>query len=156
MTLAFRVLGVAQAKGNLRAFRRGSLMLTDTNRNLKTWQTVIMSAASAAIQRLPAGERDMVDGPVALSVAFYLPRPRSLKASTRAHIRKPDIDKIVRAVLDALESVVYFSDAQVVNLVAVKRYARANESPRVDIRVEPAEGVRPLAARQPLFDEVGA
>jgi len=152
MTIAFRVHGVAQAKGNMKAFRMGAhARLTDANKNLKSWQTMIASAASIEIQKLAAHDRAMEAGAVAMSIAFYLPRPQSLKASIRAHIRKPDIDKCTRAVLDALEGVVYFADAQVVNLVVAKRYARPTESPHVDIRIEPAVGVYPLAHDQPLF-----
>ena len=45
---------------------------------------------------------------------------------------KPDLDNVVKAVLDALNGVVYRDDAQVVNLVATKRYAT---EPRVEVYV---------------------
>lgn len=154
MTLTFRVNGIAQAKGNLRPVRRGSGILTDTNKNVKTWQVLIAAAASQEINRLAPTDRALLAGPVTMSIAFHLPRPVSLKASVLAHIRKPDIDKITRAVFDALEGVVYFSDSQIVNLVTTKRYASTGAIPFVAIRVEPAIGLRPLAVHQPLFETV--
>jgi Holliday junction resolvase RusA-like endonuclease len=153
MTLAFRVIGVAQPKGNMRAYRNTNV-LTDSNRNLKGWQTLVAGAASSAIQRLDPSDRAMLAGAVALSVVIYLPRPKSLKASIRANIRRPDLDKCIRAVQDALERVVYFDDAQIVNLVAAKRYAGPTESPHIDVTVAPASGLYPLLPRQPLFDHV--
>jgi Holliday junction resolvase RusA-like endonuclease len=153
MTLAFRVYGVAQPKGNMKAFRNTGV-LTDANRNLKGWQTLVASAASSELHRLAPSDRAMLAGAVALSVAFYLPRPSSLKASIRANIRRPDIDKCVRAIQDALERVVYFDDAQIVNLVAAKRYAPPGEAPHVDISISPASGLYSLPAAQPLFDRV--
>jgi Holliday junction resolvase RusA-like endonuclease len=45
---------------------------------------------------------------------------------------KPDLDNVVKAVLDALNGVVYLDDAQVVNLVATKRYAT---EPRVEVYI---------------------
>jgi Holliday junction resolvase RusA-like endonuclease len=153
MTLTFRVIGVAQPKGNMRSYR-GTNILTDANKSLKGWQTLVAAAASHAIQRLDPTDRAMLAGAVALSIAFYFPRPLSLKRSIVANIRRPDIDKCVRAVQDALERVAYFDDAQIVNLVAAKRYARIGESPYVDVSIAPAAGLYPLALAQPLFDRI--
>jgi len=150
MTLAFRVVGVAQPKGNLRAYR-GTNILTDANKSLKGWQILVAAAASHAIQRLEPTDRAMLAGAVGLTIAFYFPRPRSLKRSIVANIRRPDLDKCVRAIQDALERVVYFDDAQIVNLVAAKRYAQPDESPYVDISIAPAAGQHPLASHQPLL-----
>ena len=47
----------------------------------------------------------------------------------------------------------YADDAQIVDLVAMKRYARRGGIPYVDIRVEPSAGVVPLAVDQPLFTD---
>jgi Holliday junction resolvase RusA-like endonuclease len=44
----------------------------------------------------------------------------------------PDLDKLVRAILDSLTGVVWRDDAQVVDIVARKVYA---ETPGVDIAI---------------------
>jgi hypothetical protein len=51
-----------------------------------------------------------------------------------AHVKAPDLDKLARSVFDALTRVVFHDDAQVVDLVATKRYATVGEPPRVEPR----------------------
>jgi Holliday junction resolvase RusA-like endonuclease len=47
-------------------------------------------------------------------------------------------------VFDALTGVVFHDDAQVVDLVATKRYAAVGKPPHVEISVEPMAVVGPL------------
>lgn len=48
-------------------------------------------------------------------------------------IKKPDIDNIVKAVLDALNGLAYKDDSQVVQILAAKRY---QDKSRVDVTIE--------------------
>jgi Holliday junction resolvase RusA-like endonuclease len=156
MTLEFRVFGVAQQMGSKRAFvPKGwtRAIITDSNRNLKSWQTLVSEAASQAIQQLPAAEREQLAEGVRLTVAFYLPRPKSLPKRVTAHTKAPDCSKLVRSLEDALTAVVYRDDAQICDLVAMKRYAAPGAIPYVDVRVEPSAGVVPIPTDQPLFTE---
>jgi crossover junction endodeoxyribonuclease RusA len=160
MILAFRVYGVASGMGSKRAFvPRGWTrpIVTDSNRNLKTWQTLVADAASLALSEVPAADRQVLTGPVRLTIAFYLPRPKSLPKRVQACTKAPDTSKLVRALEDALTRIVYHDDAQVVELVAGKFYAAAGAVPHIDVRVEPTAGDVPLrvpAAPLPLFSEV--
>jgi Holliday junction resolvase RusA-like endonuclease len=154
MTLAFRVIGVAQQMGSKRAFvPKGwsQPVITDSNRNLKSWQVLVSECANHAIQQLPVIERALMLGGVRLTVAFYLPRPKSLPKRTTAHITAPDLDKFVRGLCDALSQVVFRDDAQIVDLIAMKRYTPPGAVPYVDVRVEPSHGVVPIAVDLPLF-----
>jgi len=154
MTLEFRVYGVAQPMGSKRAFiPKGWTrpVLTDTNRNLKSWQVLITEAASTALHQLPASERGMLADGVRLTLAFFLPRPQSLPKKVTAHTKAPDVDKCVRGVADALMRVAFRDDAQIVDLVAMKRYALPGDPPHVDIRVEPSAGILPVPMNLPLF-----
>ena len=74
-------------------------------------------------------------GPVRVQLEFVLPRPTSLPKSkpTPAAVKRPDTDKLVRAVLDALTGVVWGDDSQVVALHATKRVAELGEQPGVSI-----------------------
>jgi Holliday junction resolvase RusA-like endonuclease len=158
MTLEFRVIGVAQQMGSKRAFMPKGWtrpIITDTNRNLKSWQTLVAEGASYALQALPSSERQLLTDGVRLTVAFYLPRPKSLPRRVLAHTKAPDLDKLVRGTADALAAIVFQNDAQIVDLLAMKRYAAPGEPPHALIRVEPSAGVVPLAAPRdhPLFAE---
>lgn len=154
-SLAFTVYGVASGMGSKRAFQPKGFqhpVITDSNRNLKSWQQLVADGASRAILDTPSWS--LFDGPVRLSIAFYLPRPKSLPKRVTAHTKKPDTSKLVRALEDALTGVVYRDDAQVVEVVAGKYYALPTESPHVDVRVELTNGVEHAhvpAVPLPLF-----
>jgi len=141
--IAFTVYGVAEQMGSKRAFVPKGWsrpVITDSNRNLKSWQTLVAESAQHAIAKLPEGHRTLFLDGVRLTVAFYFPRPKSLPKKVTAHLRAPDLDKVVRAVGDALSQVVFRDDRQVVDLVAMKRYAAEGDVPRVEVRVESSNG----------------
>jgi Holliday junction resolvase RusA-like endonuclease len=70
--------------------------------------------------------------PVRLWLTFQFVRPKSAK-NRPLMVVKPDLDKLVRGVCDALTGVIYHDDAQVVEIIASKRYG-AVES--VTVRAE--------------------
>jgi crossover junction endodeoxyribonuclease RusA len=153
MTLEFSVYGVAQPMGSKRAFiPKGWTrpVLTDTNKSLKSWQVLVSEAASAALHRMPAADRTLLLDGVRLTIAFHFPRPVSLPKRTTVHTKKPDLDKVVRGIGDALSRIVFRDDSQIIDLIAMKRYAPPGKPPHVDIRVEPSAGVEPV--EMPLFE----
>ena len=161
MTLAFTVFGVAQSMGSKRAFTPKGWdrpVITDSNRNLKQWQRLVADGASQAIAAT-SPQWALLEGGVRLTVAFYLPRPKSLPKRVTAHTKAIDLDKAVRAIGDALTRIAYRDDAQVCEIVAAKSYAGTTDAPHVDIRVEPTAGVQPIvvpSAPLPLFAETSA
>lgn len=63
------------------------------------------------------------DDAVEINIFFAFVRPKSVSAKKRPYmIVKPDIDKLERAVLDALTHHAYDDDSQVVKLTARKIY----------------------------------
>jgi len=72
--------------------------------------------------------RPTITGPVRLQVSFFLPRPKKLKAEEAGnihHIKKPDTDNLLKAVMDAMTDVgVWNDDSQVYRSEAGKYYAR--------------------------------
>lgn len=145
MRLEFTVFGVPVPKGSARAFvPKGwtRAVVTGANPKTKGWQDLVAEGASRALEQLPADQRHL-DGPVHITIAFYLPRPKALQASKKypqgkpvAHLTKPDLDKLVRACKDALTKVVWTDDSQVVQITASKRYAEVDNAPRAVVRVE--------------------
>lgn len=158
MTLEFTVYGVAQQMGSKRAFvPKGWTrpVITDSNRDLKSWQLLVAEAAQLAIAGLPPGQRTLLLGGVRLTAAFFFPRPKSLPKKVRVHLRAPDLDKAVRALGDALSQIAFRDDVQVVDLIATKRYAAHGEVPRVEVRVESSDGLAvPVLPALPLFQEL--
>jgi Holliday junction resolvase RusA-like endonuclease len=163
VTLAFKVFGVALAKGNLKPFIPKGMkfpILTESNRNVRSWQQLVSEGASHALQELPESERMLLTHGVRLTVRFFLPRPK--KYAKRGvfvpHCTAPDVDKLARAIGDALTNVAYHDDRQVTELVAGKYYAEVGAPAYVDIRVEAAPGnpIAVIASDLPLFAGVSA
>lgn len=146
--LTFRVYGVPLPKGNMRPLIRENArgmkiaIATESNRSVKGWQQLIAEAASHALQQIPEADRRMFASAVRVSVAFYLPRPK--KYARRGvfvpHCTIPDVDKLARAVLDALQAVAYHDDKQVTELDARKYYTDVDVSAFADVVVEAAPG----------------
>jgi len=82
------------------------------------------------------------DKPVALRIEFGMPIPASWPKYRRTEAlqgsllpaKKPDIDNLVKAVLDALNGIAYNDDSQVVCLTSRKQYAAV---PGVLIQITP-------------------
>ena len=159
MTLAFTVWGEAQPQGSAKAFVPKGWsrpIVTSDNPDLKSWRQLVAEAANRAIADLPEKDREFLLEGVRLTIAFYLPRPKSLPKRATAHTKKPDIDKLVRGCCDALTAIVFRDDSQVCELVTAKHYAREGDAPHVDIRIEATAGVDPIrvpAVPLPLFSE---
>ena len=82
-------------------------------------------------------------GPVLLDLTFVLPRPKSLPKRVSYHLKKPDVDKLARCVLDGLTGVVYRDDSQVVTVSAHKRYQKAGEQTGCIVGVQSDEEKTP-------------
>lgn len=123
VTIEFRVFGIPQTKGSTKAFMRpGARYPTVTNDNVKNkgWAATVSGEAQWAargIKGLP------LRGPVSLTLTFHLKKPKSYpKRRELPAIKKPDLDKLVRSVKDALTGVLYLDDSQVIAHIASKRY----------------------------------
>ena len=62
----------------------------------------------------------MFEGAVRMKIEFTAEKPKSVKRTYPS--KPPDLDKLIRSVLDALSGVAYIDDGQVVEIVASKRY----------------------------------
>lgn len=121
----FFVAGVPIQQGSSRAFldKQGRPFITsDTRRNLKFWRDTVHTGATQHFEAL-------LQGPVGLQVEFILPRPQSTPRRLRRpwHTKKPDADKLIRAVFDALRGVAYKDDAQVARFYVSKVVAAEGE-----------------------------
>lgn len=135
--VSFEVYGLPVPQGSKNAIRQGerTLIVERGRAQLRPWRNMIAAEAATA---LPAP----LSGAVEVELAFRLPRPKShyrtgkhageLRLSAPWYVAtRPDVDKLTRAVLDALSGVAFVDDAQVASLIACKLYAE-----RAGVRVE--------------------
>lgn len=115
----FTILGLPATKGSTRSFinprTRTVVTLPDAKR-LGEWTQAAGWAARAA--RLPLLPRSDA---VSVYALFEFVRPQSAKRRGFPTV-KPDGDKLIRALLDALTGIGYVDDAQVVDVIVSKRY----------------------------------
>lgn len=75
-----------------------------------------------------------------VNIVFYLPIPKSVNKKQRAemldgrikHTKKPDIDNLIKSVLDALNGIAYSDDSKIIKVAAEKQYS---EKPRTEIQI---------------------
>lgn len=126
----FFVPGRPAPQGSKRHVGHG--IMVESSRELGPWRERVALAAHTAM----AGS-ELLDGAVILTLEFVLSRPKSTpKRRTPAATKRPDVDKLARAVLDAITDVVIVDDAQVIDLRATKRLAELGEMPGVQIRID--------------------
>jgi Holliday junction resolvase RusA-like endonuclease len=130
-TVTLRVIGVPQPKGSTRAFLpKGSTrpIVTTDNPGIREWQRAIVAVAQT-LGEVP------FEGPVAVALVFRFPRPKSKPRRIVHHVTRPDLDKCVRCVGDALQGVLFADDCAIVAIHARKCYAPEGTAPGVEIAI---------------------
>lgn len=112
----FIVPGPPACKGSVVSFYdRGRLVTKTDSKHGKAWaRSVQWCAKTAGIPFLPKGV------PVYVCVGFEFEPPAKLVRATPCV--RPDLDKLQRALLDALTGVCYEDDGQVIDVHAWKTY----------------------------------
>lgn len=167
-SLDLEVYGTPATQGSYRAFlnrRTGQPIVTQDSAATRPWRDNVRAVAIDA--RLPEGWAGK--GPIWVELTFSLRRPASAPRSVTLPAKKPDVDKLARAVLDALtEAGVWADDAQVVDLRVRKVFAGSESLgamplPGVRVRVttedpdEPTSGLfRPEVLEQFMRSGSGA
>ena len=107
----------------------------EKSRNYKAYVRML------ATQAMKDSGFTMIEGPCVLRIDAYfeVPKSKSKKfreaalASKERPTKKPDADNIVKAILDALNGLMYKDDSCIVELSCVKYYS---DVPRVEVYVD--------------------
>jgi len=79
-------------------------------------------------------------GALHVELVFVVKRPKKMKKGSRViHSKRPDLDNMVKAVLDALPIP---DDAVVCSITAKKFYAATGEDPQIEILISSAEQIK--------------
>ena len=114
-----RVTGNPVPQGSKRAIVRGgkAVLIEQLEKTLKPWRRLVTLEA----RRQYAGREKLV-GPLVVRMVFSMPRPKSVRRMYPSVA--PDLDKLTRAVGDALtDAGVWGDDGQVVHWDVFKLYA---------------------------------
>lgn len=135
--LAFTIPGDPRGKGRPRATTIGGHARMFTDAKTASYENLVKLAASHAL----AG-REPLDEALSIRVSVRMVPAASHSAKKRAAMlsgeimptKLPDIDNVVKAVLDGCNKVAFRDDALIVRLSAQKTYAA---TPGVDVVIEP-------------------
>jgi crossover junction endodeoxyribonuclease RusA len=143
MPYSFIVPGTAAPQGSKRLLGK---VMVESSRRVHPWRSDVRTTA---LQNKPHDWT--MAGPVAVELVFWFPRPAShygnkagisyLKPTAPIEpisSRVGDLDKLCRAILDALTGVAYLDDRQVVELDARKAYLMGRDAaPYTQITITP-------------------
>jgi Holliday junction resolvase RusA-like endonuclease len=115
--IAFEVEGNPVTQGSMKVIN--GKVLHSRGEALILWRTMVALAARRA-GAFP------VPNPVEMTIEFRLPRPKTVKRDLP--YVAPDLDKLIRAVLDALTGIAYVDDGQVVSINSSKVYGEPGVS----------------------------
>lgn len=126
----FVILGKPQGKQRPRHTKRGITYTPDVTRNYEK--------EVAMLYKQNKGE--LLEGHLKLVIEAYYPIPASAKKSDKVLMsnnivrptKKPDIDNVIKIIMDGLNGVAYNDDTQIVCVVANKYYSY---EPRVEVSI---------------------
>lgn len=130
----FFVPGFPQPQGSKRGFvsANGKVSLVESAAGVKPWRSDVKVFAAEAMRG-----HLLMTGPVSLRCDFIMKRPVSTPKSkpTPPATKKPDLDKLLRAIGDALKGTAYAEDSLITEIIGTKRIAEEGEQPGVAISV---------------------
>jgi crossover junction endodeoxyribonuclease RusA len=109
--ITFQVDGQPVPQGSMKVIN--GHVIHNKGSELAAWRSAIALRAKAAGAK-PHNE------PVEMEMIFTMMRPKTVNRPEPSVA--PDLDKLVRAVLDGLTAIAYRDDGQVVRLTATKQY----------------------------------
>ena len=134
MNLVLYIKGKPKPQPRPRAVARGGFARVYNPKTADDWKTAIKTGFKGKSIKANA---------LAITLDFKMPRPKihfnyrgELKTSApRFHTKKPDVDNLAKAVLDALVDVKVFSDDSIVTqLIVTKEYATEEAGCLIDIK----------------------
>lgn len=139
MTITIHVTGNPAPQGSKSykgTTRTGRAILVESSNRLKPWRAHVAAQVRTAMR----GHQPF-DGPIHINLEFVMPRPKNTpkRPPTPPATKRPDIDKLARAVLDAITAICYHDDSQVTHLNNTKRIAEPDELAGVTITIKTAD-----------------
>lgn len=133
MTLTLFIPGEPAPQGSKRYLGRG--VMIESSKKVKPWRADIRAAC---LDNRGKPKIQFNGDAVAVKAEFVLRRPVSTPKKKTPHaVKKPDLDKLTRALLDGLGSAgVWTDDSQVVCIVSMKRLANEGEATGCQLTVE--------------------
>lgn len=112
--MIFNVAGLPVPQGSLKVMNGNLIHVKD--KELRAWRIEIGNTAKNCGIKLADKNKG-----ISIDLMFCMPRPKTVKRAIPC--TRPDLDKLIRGVLDALTGIAYVDDGQVVSISATKIYS---------------------------------
>ena len=122
--IKYEIVGIPRPQGSKKSLGNG--IMIESSKYVKDWRAFARLKADQAMQ-----EHEFIckPNPVFVEVCFFFDRPQKhfLKSGLRKespvfHTIVPDVDKLLRALLDSMKGVIFKDDSQVARVSAMKLY----------------------------------
>jgi Holliday junction resolvase RusA-like endonuclease len=136
--IMFTIYGEPVAKGRPRFSTRGKYPVAYTPEKTKAYEFEVGMMALAAM-----GGSKPLEGALEafIYVTFAVPESYSKKrleaclSGSEKHIKKPDLDNVIKSVIDGMDKIVFENDSQITSIHATKVYG---EVAKVEVMVKQA------------------
>lgn len=134
--ITFTVFGIPKPKGSLKPFtyqKEGKTKVAmSRDKKHVDWENLVRNEAQRHAQN------GYSTNPLRIKLEFYLTKPKSrIRKYSNPYpypSTRPDLDKLVRSILDSLTGVLFKDDSQVCEIEAFKMYvADPDNPPRVNV-----------------------
>ena len=143
--ITFKVLGTPKPQSRPKAFSRGKF--TSVYSPVTAWRNDVKYAANKLFE-----DQGKIVGAMIVEIEYYFKRPDShygtgknsdivKKSSPKRMVKRPDLDNLNKAVLDAMQdSGLIGDDSAVVRLISTKHYVFKDYVEGARIKINPIEG----------------
>ncbi len=132
-TIMFPLHIIPKAKGRPRFFRMGKRVATYTPAKTRNYEENILAQAIQFKPQRP------INGPIEVRLTFYMPAPKMpkkynplIEREILPVAKRPDLDNLAKAILDALNGVFWEDDKLIYKQVLKKVYSK---NPRVWVEI---------------------
>ena len=135
-TISYFVPGIPVAKGRPRAYKMHNGHIgTYTPDKTVDWERKVRSYAYEARPATPLEE------PLTVCIEFTLLKPKSVAKKRQYPSVKPDLDNLEKAVLDAMNGLIYTDDALICRKYGAKWYTTNASETGVSVEIKTMEGI---------------
>lgn len=137
ITKSFFIPITPVAKGRPRFSRRGKFVCTYTPRKTVDYESLLR------MYLLPYRPGNLPMGPCRAEFIFWMPRPGNAK-NLKWHIRKPDGDNLVKALMDTMNKSFFNDDSQLCDYRIQKRYCEPSNLIGIQVNIKMMESEKDL------------
>jgi Holliday junction resolvase RusA-like endonuclease len=138
LVVTFTVDGDPVPKGRPRFSTRGKFPVAYTPEKTKTYESevgMMAKVAMGASKALEGALEAFIYVPFPIPSSYSKKRTEACLSDSEKHTKRPDLDNVVKSVIDGMSEIVFFNDSQITSIHATKVYG---EVAKVEVVVRQA------------------